>query len=171
MDVRAASTRDALVIAEIHVDSWQAAYRGQVPDDILAGLSVDRRAEMWESIIAARRRGESVLVAEGDTGVLGFAHVCPSRDADAAEACGEISAIYVDPSAWGTGIGRQLMDAAIARLVDDRYVTGTLWVLVTNQRARRFYESTGWITDGAAKTEPIGDSTLEEIRYRRSVGP
>ena len=43
--IREALPADARAIAEIHVRSWQAAYRGQLTDDYLDGLSVDDRLE------------------------------------------------------------------------------------------------------------------------------
>ena len=39
--VRDATVDDARAIAEVHVASWRWAYRGQLPDDLLDGLSVD----------------------------------------------------------------------------------------------------------------------------------
>jgi len=40
MAIRTARFQDARQIAEVHVDSWRAAYRGIVPDSLLEGLSV-----------------------------------------------------------------------------------------------------------------------------------
>ena len=43
--IREAVPADARAMAEIHVRSWQAAYRGQLTDDYLDGLSVEDRLE------------------------------------------------------------------------------------------------------------------------------
>ena len=61
--------------------------------------------------------------------------------------------MYLLPSAWGKGIGRRLMDVALARLAEAQFDQVTLWVLDSNARARRFYEAGGWLADGAQKTE------------------
>lgn len=45
----------------------------------------------------------------------------------------------------------------------------TLWVLETNERARRFYEIAGWLPDGATKTEMRGSVELREVRYHASL--
>ena len=45
-----------------------------------------------------------------------------------------------------------------------------LWVLKTNERARRFYEIAGWKTDGQTKTEERGRVVLNEVRYRFTLG-
>jgi len=34
-------------IAEVHVSSWQAAYRGVLPDDLLDGQSLPEREQSW----------------------------------------------------------------------------------------------------------------------------
>ena len=45
-----------------------------------------------------------------------------------------------------------------------------LWVLETNERARRFYEKVGWKTDGQTKTDDRGPVVLNEVRYRVTLG-
>ena len=47
MIIREPSKDDARGLAEVHVRSWQAAYKGQLPDDILDNLSVDQREQQW----------------------------------------------------------------------------------------------------------------------------
>jgi hypothetical protein len=98
MITRHADLSDARSIAEVHVRSWRVAYVGQVPEDYLAGLSVERREAAWVEIIADSERpstGTLVLV-EGDE-VLGFAGIGPSRDEGAEPETGEVRAIYLDP--------------------------------------------------------------------------
>ena len=170
MRIRRATTGDAAAVASVQVRSWQAAYRGLMPDEVLDGLSVDQRAHVWRPLVEAGEPGEGVLVAETDVGVVGFAHVCPARDADAEAGTGEVSAIYLLPEVWGTGHGRALMDAALRRLREDGYRSAILWVLVGNERARRFYAAAGWSCDGAEKTATVGGfATITETRYRRPL--
>jgi len=168
--IRRATTADAAAIASVHVGSWRAAYRGLMPDGVLDGLSVEQRAGVWRSVVGAGRPGEGVLVVETDVGVVGFAHVCPARDGYVDGGTGEVSAIYLLPEVWGTGHGRALMDAAVRRLGDHGYRTAILWVLVGNERARRFYDAAGWSCDGAEKTATVGGTaTITETRYRRPL--
>jgi RimJ/RimL family protein N-acetyltransferase len=44
-----------------------------------------------------------------------------------------------------------------------------LWVLATNERARRFYEKAGWHADGAEAPHDVGGTTHTVVRYRRSL--
>ena len=83
---------------------------------------------------------------------------------------GEVFAIYADPNARGTGAGRALMASAVAGLARLGYANAILWVLDTNDRARRFYALAGWEEEGANKTEGIGGFDITEVRYRRTLG-
>jgi Acetyltransferase (GNAT) family len=86
---------------EVHVRTWQAAYRGQVPDKFLDELSIDRRTTVWRQVIAdSERPVNQIFVLEENERVVGFAHVMPSRDDDAGEGVGELTAIYVFPARW-----------------------------------------------------------------------
>jgi ribosomal protein S18 acetylase RimI-like enzyme len=109
-----------------------------------------------------------VWVVDGEQGELaGFcAMALPTRDEDGDEDTAEITAFYVDPSAWRGGIGRALMEAALGDLGGRGFTEVTLWAFDANARARAFYESFGFTADGAARTpsnEPL------EIRMRRFV--
>ena len=55
VEVRQAIDGDAQAIAEVHVASWQGAYRGLLPDALLDGQSVERRAQWWTQAIANPR--------------------------------------------------------------------------------------------------------------------
>jgi GNAT superfamily N-acetyltransferase len=166
--VRDASGGDAPAIAEVHILTWQEAYAGQLPDEFLGRLteSFDRRTEFWRGVAEAPRDREALLVAETDGGIVGFAHVCPSRDPFAEADTGEVTAIYLRQSHWGRGIGRTLFEETTQRLKDLGFRDATLWVLDTNVRTRRFYEAAGWEGDGSEKVDERGELTLSEVRYR-----
>jgi len=169
--VRPARAEDAGQIALVHVRSWQGAYRGLIPQAYLEGLDVAQRTQMWERTLAETEDPNAgVLVADEGGSVVGFVGYFPSRDPDADPGLvGEIGAIYLLPGAWGGGIGRRLMDAAIDRLAGAGFAQATLWVLDSNVRARRFYEAGGWSADGTAKQDDSRGFPLSEVRYRRSL--
>lgn len=54
---------------------------------------------------------------------------------------GEIANLAVDPSGWGTGIGRSLLDAALAEGEQRGAAAVYLEVRDSNERARRLYQS------------------------------
>lgn len=167
-DVRIATSDDARAIAKIHVASWQEGYRGQLPDSYLKSLSADARETRWAQ---ALRDGGSVLLAEHACKPLGFVSFGPSRDDDAPETGAEIYGLYVHPDAWSTGRGQQLHDGALAALGASGSTVVTLWVLTSNDRARRFYSRHGWRPDGATKVVELDGVTLSEVRYKRALDP
>jgi GNAT superfamily N-acetyltransferase len=169
--IRRATVSDATAIATVHVWSWQDAYRGLLPQDFLDGLDVGRRRDGWARILAeAHWPRSATLVVDSDESVVGFAHLCPTRDDDGDPATvGEIVAIYLLSTLWSTGVGRRLMDESLDVLRQAGFREATLWVLDTNERARRFYESGGWLADGTVKQDRWGDVVLNEVRYRRPI--
>ena len=169
MEIRRALADDALGVARVHVRSWQAAYRGLLPDLYLDQLDVERRRVGWTQTIAETDwpRSCTLVAAEANANVVGFAHVGPARDDDADPVVvGELAAIYALPEVWGSGVGRRLMAAAVNVLRDASFAEAILWVLEGNDRAQRFYEIGGWQLDGAAKDIVIADTPLAEVRYR-----
>ncbi|WP_268873357.1 GNAT family N-acetyltransferase [Streptomyces mutabilis] len=69
-----------------------------------------------------------------------------------------------------TGIGKQLMAAALTTLGQADYAQAVLWVLEDNERARRFYEAAGWRPDGAAVVDTTGGAALNKLSYGHRLG-
>jgi ribosomal protein S18 acetylase RimI-like enzyme len=166
MRIREAEPKDAEAIAEVHVRSWQAAYRGQLTDEYLDGLSVGERLEQHRRSLEQPRAEWRTWVAEDEGRVTAFAVTGPSEDADAEPSTGEVYAIYVEPDRVGTGLGRELFEHAVDDLRERGFSVVTLWVLETNERARRFYEVAGWRADGTETNERVDCEMRPTVRYR-----
>jgi GNAT superfamily N-acetyltransferase len=163
MHVRIARAPDAGAVETIRVRGWQAAYRHLLPTRELDAMPVD--PTRWTLRLEAPPAGWTTFVAEHHGEIVGFAAVGPSRDESG---IGELYAIYVAPAAWSTGAGRALIARAEEQLAAE-YEVATLWVLEGNLRARRFYERSGWVSDGGAKTEEIWGTPSPEVRYRKRL--
>jgi GNAT superfamily N-acetyltransferase len=170
--VRPATPADSGAIGLVHVRSWQSAYQGKIPQDYLDGLDPAHRSQVWQGVLeqaGPSQGGVLVAVAEGG-GIAGFASFGPSRDGDTdPRVTGEVFAIDVTPEAWGTGAGRALMGGAVVELARLGYADAILWVLDTNDRARRFYALAGWAHDGARKTDGSRGFDITEVRYRTTL--
>jgi ribosomal protein S18 acetylase RimI-like enzyme len=167
IEVRRAVVDDAAPIAAVHVRTWQVAYRGLLPEELLGSLSLDQREEMW-SLALTGEESPAVYVAVEEGAVVGFCAVAaPGRDDDVGEGVAEIGAIYVNPDFWRRGVGRALMDAALGDLQAGGWRSVTLWVLAENRPAHDFYAQFGFAPDGAERTHE--GSGEKEVRLRGPV--
>ena len=169
MAIRPAKPEDALAVAQVHVRSWQAAYRSLLPDEYLDQLLPEDRADRYDFSHADPRKPYT-HVAERDGYILGFATTGAAHDAECS-GLGELLALYVVPESWGKSIGRQLAVSARQRLIGQGFAEAILWVLEGNVRADRFYRMDGWLPDGARKQDSIWGITVSEVRYRRALLP
>jgi GNAT superfamily N-acetyltransferase len=169
MPVRPARPEDAAAVAEVHVRAWQAAYRGLMADEFLDSLRPEDRAARYTFAAPDPTAPETLVVTADDDVIAGFATVAPARDDDRS-GTGEVCALYVDPPAWGSGLGLALMQAARARLIELSFTQAGLWVLVGNDRAQRFYRRDGWTPDGARRTDRVWGVTVDEVRFVRQLG-
>jgi hypothetical protein len=77
VELRDATPADANAIANVLVRSWRAAYRGLLPDDVLAGLSVPDRERFWSGVLTALPPRTRTAVATIAGTVVGFAATGP----------------------------------------------------------------------------------------------
>jgi ribosomal protein S18 acetylase RimI-like enzyme len=166
--IRPAAVADADAIAAVHIATWQDAYAGLLPGDVLAGLDVGEWAQRWRNRLADPAEGVFVLVVDEGDRIGGFVSAGPSRDEFAG---GEVYTIYVHPGYQGRGAGRRLLQAAMRQLASARFTVASLWVLAGNHPARGFYESQGWHADSTEKPwTHAGGDTATEVRYVKILG-
>lgn len=162
--IRDGAVADADRIAEVHVRSWQAAYRGLIDQELLDGLSISDRADGWRRNISTPLPTIiGILVAERKGRIVGWTSFGSGREEEGASD-GEIYGIYAEPAEWSTGVGRALLAAAEHRITAAGYTQAYLWVLDGNERADAFYARHGWQLDGARKVEERPDMSLREHR-------
>lgn len=166
MLIRTATPEDALAIGHVHVDSWRTTYRGLLPDSVLAALSVEQRATMWQQAAEAIQKGESrslLLVAEDpDDGVIGFASAGPEREKDSGFDS-ELYAIYLLERHQGRGVGRRLATQLVKLLLPDGHESMRVWVLEGNP-AEEFYRRLGGQHVGEKALSMAGED-FTEVAY------
>lgn len=167
--LRRARPADAAAVAALHIASWRAAYRDELPAAFLASLSVEERAPGWRERLASP--ATTVLLLERGGELLGFAASGPTLDADASGAAvWELYNLHVAPGLRSGGIGTRLFEETLALGRGAGRTAVSLWVVATNAPARRFYEKHGMEPDGATRIHELGPGArLHEVRYRRSL--
>jgi GNAT superfamily N-acetyltransferase len=164
--IRKAILEDVEQLTNVHVLSWQSAYRGLIPNEALDNIDYQARNEMWSKTV--RESPSETLVAVVDTKVVGFANFGPYRDQSEDLKVGEIRAIYLLQEFWNKGIGTQLLEHTTEALRNE-YESIVLWVLDTNQNAIRFYEHHGFVQDGIEKEESVWNAIVHEIRMSKAI--
>jgi len=140
VSVRQATEDDAEAIERVRYETWQATYRGLMPNALLDRMTLNVGARRER--LRAQPPDHSCFVAEAGGAVVGFAFGGPERAKDP-DYRGEVYAIYVLPAFQGRGLGRALIREC-ARELGQRGITSLLiWVLRENEIGRRFYERLG----------------------------
>lgn len=156
--IRPGTPDDAEGVARVQIETWRAAYSHLFEPEQFESMRLEERAANW--------RRWPVHVAEVDGEIVGFVCVGPAHDADAD---GELWAIYVLPAHWGSGLGRELMEAGESRLQELGYRRPVLWVFEDNPRARRFYEAAGWKLDGTRRSAELFGMSAPAVRYAKEL--
>ncbi|NWG45928.1 MAG: GNAT family N-acetyltransferase [Alphaproteobacteria bacterium] len=141
LTVRPAGEADATRIGQIYVDAWLDTYPGLLPGALLRRLDPEATARRMRRIITGGGQRERVLVAEHEDEVVGMAS--HGRCGDRALGYeGEVYTLYVDPAAYGCGVGRSLLGAVREAETARGARSLLVWVLAANP-ARFFYEAQG----------------------------
>ena len=95
----------------------------------------------------------------------------PVRDVDLGPTTGQLTTLYLAPDTWGAGTGRALHDATLERLATAGFDSAVVWMLSTNDRARRFYHRQGWARDRILRVQQFGGRVVIDHRLSRLLGP
>jgi hypothetical protein len=85
--VREAPPEDAFEIAAVQVRSWQAAYRGLMPDDFLDRLKPEDRAGRYTLGSSNPADPQTLLALDEHERLLGFAAIAPSTSSQSMASC------------------------------------------------------------------------------------
>jgi ribosomal protein S18 acetylase RimI-like enzyme len=169
VDVRYATLADAPAVAHLHLIASRTLFDGVVPDAHWQATPVAKRVAFWKEAI---EYGEpQVMVATQGGEIIGFVGFDRSRDPKSKNTTGELWALYVAPERLGQGVGLALWDAAREGLQDEDCTDVTLWVPLASARALAFFDAAGFKREmNTARTVPMGQVRVEEIRFKRTLG-
>lgn len=149
------------------------------PDDLAAVVALHRAcyASEWgfddrfaahveaplAAFAAARSPHERLWLAERDSRLVGCAAIVA-----AAPGTAQLRWFLVAPDARGVGLGRRLLDAALAFCRDRRYRRATLWTVDLLVTAAHLYRAAGFRLVERRPGSPWGVSLVEE-RYEMDL--
>ena len=163
--IRVATEADLQAVAQIHIASWQDAYKGIIPDALLAGRSVEGFLSGWRSTFAKHPANINVAASQVG-GIQGFCCAGPVVDAVRNSSFAfEIYGLHVSPNSRRQGIGAALLRDAFARARDrERMNSAIVWTLSDLRLSRTFYEREGGkVVKSGLWT--IGEFALPEVAY------
>ena len=149
--LRPATPADADAVARIWREGWRDGHLGHVP----AALVEVRTPESFSQRAADRVADTTVAVFDGE--VAGFTMVVGD----------EVEQVYVSRSHRGSGIATQLLDNAVRTIGDAGHAVAWLAVATGNDRARRFYQRSGWTDEGAFHYAASTDSGSTPVPCHR----
>jgi len=166
--IRPAVLSDAPACAEIHSLGWEAAYAGIVPAEAIAERRA-RRPAQWPEWLASGRYDYYVPVLDGR--VVGFLSIRPPQASENLPGkYYEVGGLYLHPSIYRQGIGRQLMAFAETKAREKGKTAMMLWVFEDNAPSRRFYEACGYRWDGIGiQVDQEHGRTLRSLRYVKEI--
>lgn len=163
--IRLAVPADAPDMAEVHMCSWEAAYKDIIPAEYIREKNATRPA-LYERVITEGNTNSYVIQHDGKT--IGIMRIASPQDDDVGDNFYELHYIYLHPDYFRMGIGTQAMKFAfdIARGLGRTEMT--VWVFAENANTIKFYEKCGFVPDGKTKTHDMGKS-MGSIRMRRGL--
>jgi phosphinothricin acetyltransferase len=135
MGIRPATREDLPAVA--------AVYDHEVASGVATFDLEPRPLAEWEERLASTAAGDHLLVAELDGAVVGYASSGPYRPKAGYRHTRETT-VYLSPAAQGRGLGRQLYDDLLRRLVDDGVHLALAAVALPNPASLALHRACGF---------------------------
>jgi ribosomal protein S18 acetylase RimI-like enzyme len=152
--LRSATVDDAALIARLHTESWQASYRGILPDAYLQNEASAERAAYWQAAFDQGGYG-CIRIATAGSEPVAFIALKYGSDPDYDAV---IEHLHVLPGHKRQGLGRRLMAKAVDALLQEAMTSVCLRVFEDNIAAIAFYERLGGITDDFGTDQLAGSN-------------
>ena len=161
--IRKVRQGDEFNLAYIQTESWKAAFKDILSEEILQKYTDLNCAEAMYKRLLDENIGNGYIL-EVDSHPHCIAWWDRSRDSDMA-GYAELICIHSLQDKWRRGFGTQMMNRVMDDIKTAGYDKVMLWVFINNVQARKFYESCGFVTYG--KVKPCLET--EEICYEKEL--
>ena len=170
--VRACTATDAAALSLVGAATFLDTFAGVLDGvDVVRHCAVAHAPEVYVAWIEDARAGVwMATMAPGDA-PLGYVVLAPAQLPvdDARDDDLEIKRIYVMRNAQGTGLGAQLLDAALSRARTAGARRVLLGVYAGNARARSFYERRGFSVVGTRRFR-VGARDYDDVILVLPIG-
>jgi ribosomal protein S18 acetylase RimI-like enzyme len=157
--VRPARLEDGDALTRIDDATWNEA------------VSPAPRPPSGRRFFDGRTTPADVLVAEAEGVVAGYVSLGRATPVPASDHVVVITGLAVDPALQGRGVGRALVEAAVADATRRGARRITLRVLAPNEPARALYASCGFTVEGVLRGEfRLGDRYVDDVLMARALG-
>jgi len=163
--IRLAVLSDAPDMSEVHMRSWEAAYKDIIPPDFIREKNATRPS-LYSRVITEENVSSYVIQYEGKT--VGIMCIAPPQDDDIGDTFYELHYIYLHPDHFRQGIGIQALTFAFNKARSFNKAAMIVWVFAENANSIQFYEKCGFVPDGKTKTLDYGKA-MKCIRMRRAL--
>lgn len=170
MQIRQCSPADAAILAAIVTDTWQTAYNGILPNNLINAESLKTRREhlcFYFKSGLSNKWFESFLLTVNGT-PAGCCTLSRSKDPDADMTVAELLGIYIVTEFRYTGYGTKCMNFITEYLKKQGYQKLTVWMLYNNVSTITFFERHSFISDGVTRDVVLGDE-LRDQRYVKEL--
>ena len=149
--IRPARADDAVAIAELDAATWSL------------DVTPSPRSSVPSSI-------EGMLVAEEGGEIVGYVALGRPTRLESNRHVADIRGLAVAPAHQGRGLGRALVQAALAAARERGARRVTLRVLAPNTAARALYESCGFVVEGVLRDEFLIDGRyVDDVLMARAL--
>ena len=144
------SLGDEATLAYIQTESWKAAFKDILREELLQSCTqLDKATKMYRRLLEQKIGNGYLLKVEGEPHCIAWWDA--TRETDML-GYAELICIHSLQSKWRKGYGSRMMDAVLHDIAKAGYSKVMLWVFEDNTRARQFYETHGFTTNGMVKT-------------------
>ena len=162
--IEQAKHEDASAIAKLQIASLRASHKAFFPPHlhrlVLPPNDVVPNGKAWLGWL--KRANAYTAVSRHQTILTGFTTIHKKKGD---ESLAEIAAYFVHPEYWRQGIGLQLWTHLCEESTSLEIQKFVVWVLDNNQRAKQFYASLGFKSNGNTRTFlEHGAETINEIQ-------
>lgn len=161
--IRKVKKGDEAKLAHIQTESWKAAFKNILSENILMkAAEINKTTKMYKQILDENIGNGYILEINGKAQCIAWWD--QSRDDDM-KGYAELICIHSLPDTWRKGYGTIMMNFILSEITKAGYNQVMLWVFKDNVRARKFYESFGFTTFGKVKKL----LEAEEVCYKKSI--